>query len=375
MPGKGVVREASGAPSATNRAVAIESPRVARTNDTAPAAGVLELRGVRKRFDTIAALDGIDLSIPRGEFVALLGPSGCGKTTLLRIVAGLESPDEGRVLLDGRDITFDDAASRPVNTVFQSYALFPHLSVRENIAFGLRSRRIAGEEIDRRLSRAMAMARIEDLGDRRPETLSGGQRQRVALARAVINEPAVLLLDEPMSALDARLRATLQRELRDLHRRLGTTFILVTHDQEEAMSVADRVVVMNRGLIERQGSPREVYDQPGTRFVADFVGGASVLEILERTPRGIRTHAGTLWCDALDASCTHVCLRPEDVRLAPCGEGEGLEVLEVVFRGECAEVTLGPAIVRAKVRPGSEPAAGARVRIEVDGDRVRGLHG
>ena len=345
------------------------------TNDSAPAAGALEIRGVRKRFDSTTVLDGIDLSIPRGEFVALLGPSGCGKTTLLRIIAGLENPGEGRVLLDGSDITDTDAAARPVNTVFQSYALFPHLSVRENIAFGLRSRRMASAEAMRRVASVATMARIEDLLDRRPETLSGGQRQRVALARAVVNEPAVLLLDEPMSALDARLRATLQRELRDLHRRLATTFMLVTHDQEEAMSVADRVVVMHRGRIERQGSPREVYERPGTRFVADFVGGACVLEILERTSTGVRTAAGVLPCDSLDASCTHVCVRPEDVRLAPCGDGDGLTVLDVIFRGDASDVMLGPATLRARVRPGREPAVGSRVRIEVDADRVRGLHG
>ena len=340
-----------------------------------PGGGALEVRGLRKRFADAAVLDGLDLAIPRGEFVALLGPSGCGKTTLLRIIAGLETPDEGRVTLDGRDLTTMPAAARPVNTVFQSYALFPHLSVRENIAFGLRSRRVAGAEIDRRVDAVMAMARIESLGPRRPETLSGGQRQRVALARAVVNEPAVLLLDEPMSALDARLRTTLQRELRDLHRRLGTTFILVTHDQEEAMSVADRVVVMNRGVIERQGAPREVYEQPGTRFVADFVGGASVLEIVERTDTTVRTVAGVLPRGRVDDVCTHVGVRPEDIRLVPCGGDQGLEVLDVIFRGDFSEVTLGPAPQRAKVRPGREPAVGSRVTIEVDGDRVRGLHG
>ncbi len=339
----------------------------------------LEVRGLRKRFGDAVVLDGIDLTIPRGEFVALLGPSGCGKTTLLRIIAGLETPDAGRVTLGGRDITDMPAAARPVNTVFQSYALFPHLSVRENVAFGLRSRKVAPAEIDRRVKAVMAMARIEELAGRRPETLSGGQRQRVALARAVVNEPAVLLLDEPMSALDARLRTTLQHELREVHRRLGTTFILVTHDQAEAMSVADRVIVMHRGRIERDGSPREVYDRPGTPFVADFVGGACVLEILERVHGGVKTSVktsvGTLACASLDPSCTHVCVRPEDVRLAPSSAGQGLEVLDVVFRGDLSEVTLGPVAVRANVRPGEEPAVGSRVTIEVPPDRVRGLHG
>lgn len=333
------------------------------------------MRGLRKRFDDDVVLNGIDLSIPRGQFVALLGPSGCGKTTLLRIIAGLETPDEGRVLLGGRDLTTMPAAQRPVNTVFQSYALFPHLSVRENVAFGLRSRRVAAAEIERRVHAAMAMARIGELEHRRPETLSGGQRQRVALARAVVNEPEVLLLDEPMSALDARLRTTLQHELRDLHRRLGSTFILVTHDQEEAMSVADRVVVMHRGRIERAGSPRDVYDHPGTPFVADFVGGACVLEIAQRVNGGVRTIAGTLPCGPLDASCTHVCVRPEDVRLVPCGAGEGLDVIDVIFRGDLSEVTLGTASMRAHVKPGCEPTVGSRVKIEVDPDRVRGLHG
>jgi ABC-type Fe3+/spermidine/putrescine transport system ATPase subunit len=178
-----------------------------------------------------------------------------------------------------------------------------------------------------------------------------------------------------MSALDARLRTTLQHELREVHRRLGTTFILVTHDQAEAMSVADRVIVMHRGRIERDGSPREVYDRPGTPFVADFVGGACVLEILERVHGGVKTSVGTLACASLDPSCTHVCVRPEDVRLAPSSAGQGLEVLDVVFRGDLSEVTLGPVAVRANVRPGEEPAVGSRVTIEVPPDRVRGLHG
>ncbi|MBA3847840.1 MAG: ATP-binding cassette domain-containing protein, partial [Planctomycetes bacterium] len=201
-----------------------------------PDAGLV-VTGVRKRFGQVAVLDDVGFAAARGEFVTLLGPSGCGKTTLLRIVAGLERADAGRVLVHGRELTSEPPDRRPVNTVFQNYALFPHLSVADNVAFGLRARRVADADVRRRVADALALLRIDELAGRRPDQLSGGQKQRVAVARALVNEPAVLLLDEPMSALDAQLRGELQLELRRLQRRLGTTFVLVTHDQEEAMTV------------------------------------------------------------------------------------------------------------------------------------------
>ncbi|MBC8040053.1 MAG: ATP-binding cassette domain-containing protein, partial [Opitutaceae bacterium] len=213
---------------------------------------------VHKTYGATPALFNVDLVVNPGEFITLLGPSGCGKTTLLRIIAGLEQPDSGYIHLNGRDITRDRANQRPINTVFQSYALFPHLDVRDNIAFGLRSRRVPETEIAPRVEKAIALVRLDGMADRRTHQLSGGQQQRVALARALVNEPQVLLLDEPMSALDANLRVALQLELRALHKRIGGTFILVTHDQDEALTVSDRIVVMNKGRIIQQGSPHEV---------------------------------------------------------------------------------------------------------------------
>jgi spermidine/putrescine transport system ATP-binding protein len=335
----------------------------------------LDIRGVRKAFGSNTVLDGIDLHIPGGEFITLLGPSGCGKTTLLRIIAGLELPDSGSLLLGGVDLTRTPAAKRPVNTVFQSYALFPHLSVRDNVAFGLRSRGVAAGEVSRRVSAAIELVQIAELADRKPDTLSGGQKQRVALARAVVNEPAVLLLDEPMSALDAKLRTRLQAELRALHRRLGTTFLLVTHDQEEAMSVSDRIVVMNKGRIEQSGTPHEIYDSPRTRFVADFIGAANVLEIKGRRDGCVVTELGELRVGEVPPNCSHVCVRPEDVRLVRGGSESRCVVEDVIFRGESTEVVLGPTALRASMSPGEAPGLGERVGIDVSADRVRGLHG
>jgi spermidine/putrescine transport system ATP-binding protein len=335
----------------------------------------LELRGIRKRFGDVTVLDGIDLNIQAGEFVSLLGPSGCGKTTLLRIIAGHDVPDEGSVLLGERDITHMAAAKRPVNTVFQSYALFPHLCVSDNVAFGLRSRGIATHEITARVRDALATVQMTELAARRPETLSGGQKQRVALARALVNEPAVLLLDEPMSALDARLRTHLQSELRALHRRLRTTFILVTHDQDEAMSVSDRVVVMHQGRIEQVGSPREVYDHPRTRFVADFVGNSNILEILGHSGRLVSTHAGSFeLCGSFTIdSC--VSIRPEDITIQGSASGGMGVVDDVIFKGDSAEVHIVPLGIRAKVAAANAPRVGEHVDLTVDASRVRVLHG
>ncbi|MBS0196084.1 MAG: ABC transporter ATP-binding protein [Planctomycetes bacterium] len=350
------------------------------TDQSAPGPS-LELHGIRKKFGESTVLDGVDLDIDCGQFVTLLGPSGCGKTTLLRIIAGLELPDAGRVVLGGRDITRTPAAQRQVNTVFQSYALFPHLSVRENVAFGLRSRGVDGAEVRRRVDAALELVQISTLAERRPETLSGGQKQRAALARAVVNEPAVLLLDEPMSALDAKLRTKLQSELRALHRRLGATFVLVTHDQDEAMSVSDRVIVMNGGRIEQEGPPREVYDRPRSRFVADFVGAANVLAVTGREGNMLRTVAGVIDVGEVDGTATHVSVRPEDVRLHRCDsrvldDNSSLGIVEdVIFRGDCAEVFVGPMSLRARLSPAEAPLIGDRVRIEFVNNRARVLHG
>lgn len=243
-----------------------------------PAPPVVELSGVTRVFGGTRALDAVSLSVQAGEFFSLLGPSGCGKTTLLRLIAGLDFPDAGRLWIEGADAISVPPHLRPVNTVFQSYALFPHMTVWENVAFGLKMRKTPRPEIERRVARMLGMMRIEPLAQRRPAALSGGEKQRTALARAVVNEPRVLLLDEPLGALDLKLRRQLQTELRDLQRRLGITFIHVTHDQDEALTLSDRVAVMNAGRIEQTGAPEDLYERPRNRFVASFLGGCNLID-------------------------------------------------------------------------------------------------
>lgn len=243
----------------------------------------LRIERLRRTYGSVSALDSIDLTIQRGEFFSLLGPSGCGKTTLLRLVAGLDYPDDGQILLNGVNLATQSADKRPINTVFQTYALFPHLTIYGNVAFGLRMRAVQKTEIKERVDRVMKLVEIESLASRKPNQLSGGQKQRVALARALVNEPQVLLLDEPMAAIDLKLRKQLQTDLRALQQRLGITFIYVTHDQEEALLMSDRVAVMNAGRIEQIGAPRDIYERPQTEFVAGFLGSSNVL-------RGSRIH-------------------------------------------------------------------------------------
>ncbi|HEY9216971.1 MAG TPA: ABC transporter ATP-binding protein, partial [Phenylobacterium sp.] len=233
---------------------------------------------VTKRFGAVAAVKNVDLAIYEREFFALLGPSGCGKTTLMRMLAGFETPDEGRVLLADDDLSDDPPHKRPVHMMFQSYALFPHLSVAQNIAFGLRQRRLPKREVAERVAEMLALVRLEGMDRRRPDQLSGGQKQRVALARALAPRPKVLLLDEPMAALDRKLREETQFELMAIQQRLGMTFMIVTHDQDEAMVVADRIAVMNAGEIVQIGRPAEVYEAPTNRYVADFIGDVNLFE-------------------------------------------------------------------------------------------------
>jgi spermidine/putrescine transport system ATP-binding protein len=233
---------------------------------------------VTKAFGEVRAVDGVSFSVPRGEFYSLLGPSGCGKTTTLRLVAGFERPDAGRILLRGRDVAGLPPNRRNVNTVFQHYALFPHLTVADNVAYGLRQKRLGTEETRRRLDDALAIVRLTELRDRRPRELSGGQQQRAALARALVNEPAVLLLDEPLAALDLKLRKAMQGELKKLQERVGIAFLYVTHDQEEALTLSDRIAVMNHGRILQEGTAEEIYERPTSRFVADFIGQTNFFE-------------------------------------------------------------------------------------------------
>ncbi|HEX8322545.1 MAG TPA: ABC transporter ATP-binding protein [Tepidisphaeraceae bacterium] len=239
---------------------------------------MVEFISVTKRWGSFTAVDDVSLKIRAGEFLTLLGPSGCGKTTMLRMISGFEHPTSGRVLLDGRDVTGDPPYRREVNQVFQSYALFPHLTVRENIEFGLKMKKVERDELRRRVDEAVRIVALAEYQRRRPHQLSGGQRQRVALARAIVNRPKVLLLDEPLSALDASLRHTMQIELKRLQAKLGITFVFVTHDQEEALTMSDRIAVINHGRVEQIDSVQDIYHRPRTRFVAEFIGKANVID-------------------------------------------------------------------------------------------------
>jgi len=373
-------------------------------NISRPEAAV-ELVEVSRRFGSFAALNEVSLVIRRGEFISLLGPSGCGKTTLLRLIAGLDLPDAGRVMIGGRDAAELPAHRRPVNTVFQSYALFPHLSVQDNVAFGLRMKKLSSLEISRRVATVLELVEISELATRKPAQLSGGQKQRVALARALVNEPEVLLLDEPLAALDLKLRRQLQTELRALQRRLGITFIFVTHDQDEALAMSDRIAVLNAGRIEQLGAAADLYEQPRTRFVAQFLGSCNLLQGTVRAQDGDTLRVETKLGEVLvnhprvvppaGRQCT-LGLRPEKIVFASDGTfvlplhhggGEG--------RGKGAScVNTFAAIIRSRIYSGAEteyeleaagivfkvralnasavagPANGASVRVQLPPDAV-----
>jgi spermidine/putrescine transport system ATP-binding protein len=286
---------------------------------------VIALESLRRRYAAGMAVDGINLTVERGEFFSLLGPSGCGKTTTLRLIAGFDPPDSGRVRLEGRDVTNLPPQRRPVNTVFQNYALFPHLTVWENVAFGPRARGLAAADIRRRVAEALAVVQLEPLARRRPHELSGGQQQRVALARALVNRPVALLLDEPLAALDPFLRRSVQGELKRIQRELGLTVLMVTHDQEEALALSDRLAVMRAGRIEQDGTPRQLYDAPTNPFVAEFLGRANLL--------------------ADDRSGGWLLVRPEQLRLQAHGptdgeRGQRARIVDVSFQGSLLQVTL-----------------------------------
>jgi putrescine transport system ATP-binding protein len=319
-------------------------------NDPA-ARPLVRFEAVRKQFAGVTAVDGVSLDIYPGEFFALLGPSGCGKTTLLRMLAGFEAPDAGRVLLDGADLTDVPPHRRPVNMMFQSYALFPHLTVAGNVAFGLRQDGLPKDEIAARSAEMLALLRLEGLETRKPHQLSGGQRQRVALARALVKRPRVLLLDEPLAALDKKLRGETQFELMRLKERLGLTFVIVTHDQEEAMTVANRIGVMNHGRLIQVATASEIYEQPNSRWVADFIGDVNLIEgrVVETAPTVTvvdSASAGTLRAAASGAKSSvkpgdavAVALRPEKIKIgrdvppAMANAVEG-EIAEIGYLGD-----------------------------------------
>lgn len=297
---------------------------------------LVQLAGIRKCFDGKEVIPQLDLTINNGEFLTLLGPSGCGKTTVLRLIAGLETVDSGRIMLDNEDITHVPAENRYVNTVFQSYALFPHMTVFENVAFGLRMQKTPAAEITPRVMEALRMVQLETFAQRKPHQLSGGQQQRVAIARAVVNKPRLLLPDESLSALDYKLRKQMQNELKALQRKLGITFVFVTHDQEEALTMSDRIVVMRDGRIEQDGTPREIYEEPKNLFVAGFIGeinmfNATVIERLDE--QRVRANVEGRECNIYvnfavePGQKLHVLLRPEDLRVEEINDDNHAEGL------------------------------------------------
>lgn len=318
----------------------------------------VELREIEKAFAEVRALRGVSLSIESGEFFTLLGPSGCGKTTLLRTIAGFHAPDRGSVVVDGKPLTGVPVHARNIGLVFQSYALFPHMTVFENVAFGLESRRVPKQELEARVNQVLATVRLEELGQRTPDQLSGGQQQRVGIARALVIDPAVLLMDEPLSNLDAKLRVTMRDEIRALQRASGTTTIYVTHDQEEALAVSDRIAVFNEGAVQQVGAPREVYADPHNAFVAAFVGHMNFL------PEG-------------DAQ---LAVRPEDLELL-ADDGESAEGA-LVREGTVVHASFTGSLTRTRVdcgavellleqhRPRELPAPGSRVRLQARADRL-----
>jgi spermidine/putrescine transport system ATP-binding protein len=351
------------------------------------AGGSIELSGLTKRFSEIA-VDNIDLTVASGEFFSLLGPSGCGKTTTLRLIAGFEQPTSGRILLDGVDVSDVPPHRRNVNTVFQSYALFPFLNVSDNVAFGLRHRKLAKGEVKRRVAEALELVKMTEFAKRRPGQLSGGQQQRVALARALVLNPAVLLLDEPLGALDAKLRRSLKVELKALQERVGITFLYVTHDQEEALTMSDRLAVMNAGRIVQIGTPREVYEEPADTYVADFLGAANLMEVWVTSDRSLRIGDWTLSslrCDAPAGSHAHAVIRPERVRIeehGSAGENRVPAMVErVVFLGSGTEVMLrlapGVSLQALLQNDGGQPdlAQGTPVHCYLPPDALRVLAG
>ena len=359
--------------------------------ESAEARPYLRIEGLSKMFGTFTALRDISLDIIEGEFVCFLGPSGCGKTTLLRAIAGLDIQSTGRIEQGGRDISALPPAERDFGIVFQSYALFPNLTVRKNVAYGLENRKTPRAEVRQRVSELLELVGLPEQGDKYPAQLSGGQQQRVALARAIATSPGLLLLDEPLSALDAKVRERLRHEVRELQRRLGVTTIMVTHDQEEALTMADRIVVMNQGVIEQVGTPLEIYRRPATAFVADFIGTMNFMPGYMDGPGRVRLGQISLACetDGLEpGAAVTIAVRPEDIVVGEAKDGEEntfeieLETMEFLgsfYRAELSEPGIGEVRLRAdlsinRVR-GLGLDAGRRYRVKIPKQRIRVFSG
>jgi spermidine/putrescine transport system ATP-binding protein len=344
----------------------------------------VEIQSVTKRFGAVAAVESISLSVCPGEFLTLLGPSGCGKTTLLRLIAGFETPDEGRIILNGLDVTDLPPYRRDVTTVFQHYVLFPHLDVHRNIMFGLERKRVPREAARKRVLECLELVKLTGLESRRPDELSGGQQQRVALARALAPRPRVLLLDEPLAALDLKLRKQMQIELRELQRELGISFVYVTHDQEEAITMSDRVAVMNSGRIEQVGAPRDVYERPRTEFVAGFIGSSNILDatVLRAIADGAVIDLGGIEVEssqqANPGEKVRVLIRPERITLreVPSEKQPDLPrgtVESVVYLGPRTELRIrlaGGQLITVVNQNSVPPEPGRTAYLEIDPDSI-----
>ena len=335
---------------------------------------IIDLKDIHVTFDGEQVLDGLDLSIKDKEFITLLGPSGCGKTTSLRIIAGFLEPDEGELIFEGRDISGVPAYKRQVNTIFQRYSLFPHLNVYDNIAFGMRIKKISEDEIKKSVKEMLSLVNLEGFEKRRINTLSGGQQQRVAIARAIANKPKVLLLDEPLAALDLKLRKDMQKELRNIQRQLGITFIFVTHDQEEALTLSDRVVVMDKGKIQQVGTPQDIYNEPQNAFVADFIGESNILDGVMLKDFSVNFSGQTFVCldkgfeenEPIDAV-----VRPEDVDIVEKSKGMLTgTVTSVDFLGVHYEIIVDIGGFKWMIQTTDEHKVGEEVGLYIEPDAI-----
>lgn len=339
---------------------------------------ILELINIKKEYDKEEVIDDLSFDIGRNEFVTLLGPSGCGKTTTLRIIGGFEKPDSGRVLFDGKDITNLPPDKREINTVFQKYSLFPHMNVAENIAFGLKLKKKSREEIEEKVKYALKLVNLEGFEKRRPISLSGGQQQRIAIARAVVNEPSILLLDEPLGALDLKLRQDMQRELIHLNNELGITFIYVTHDQEEALTMSDRIIVMNQGYIQQIGTPVDIYNEPQNAFVADFIGESNILDGIMLEDRLVEIMGTRFICvdeGFMKKEPVDVVIRPEDVELVAPEKGlVSGRVQSIVFKGVHYEIEVDCGSFTWLVHSTLSAEPGVMTGIYVQPDNIHIMH-
>ncbi len=335
---------------------------------------ILQFNNISRTFDDgFTVVDDFNLSIKRGEFVTFLGPSGCGKTTTLRMLAGFDLPTTGEILLDGKNITDLPANERPINTVFQRYALFPHLNIYDNIAFGLKLKKIKKSEIDKKVKKALEMVDLEGFENRKVQTLSGGQQQRIAIARAIVNEPEILLLDEPLGALDLKMRKEMQLELKSMHEKLGITFIYVTHDQEEALTMSDKIVVMSEGKIQQIGTPEDIYNEPKNAFVADFIGESNIFNGIMTGKYKVRFCGAEFECvdDVPDGTMIDAVIRPEDVIITTPEKGtiQG-EVISVIFKGVHYEITVLSGKNEIVIQTTKKSEVGEKVGLCVEPDGI-----